>query len=443
MTISSVVEPISGFAGADPEACLKLKLQVVAEHPVQEATRELDDISASLQSMQPPFVTMRSTQEEPLYIDLSAHWLLMFSLMLVQDDNPQSQFKVMKVMKYQGDEGEKMKNKRKMNIVLQENGSFALARDDQQDAKSDMQYKMEWVSPEIERHWLDLRKCFRESCKRQPEKVKGTQLGLLQTLLATSGLDVQLQQQIKLYCYSTNAWMSLKAGVVDWKVSDYELEHRRGKRWADYTDEETSELLIWDHGLEQKIQQNFLEPAVDKFSKAEDSTSPGVSEPVDVSEQFEVDVFSRDYQKNTFLHFRKPEKSRRARSCPRDFKPLSCGGMMTEDAAIDESNVCRPSSLIKLVSFTPAQTRPDDAPPKLALQNSPTFSTCSTGSGDGFCADNDSEIFDSESEWQLPEIGLPEECDESFIVKNTFIHFPVEQRTDRRRSSLCSQPVRC
>lgn len=324
MTVSNVVEQIPGFIGADPEACLKLKQCVVAQQPLREATRKLDGISASLRSMKPPFVKEQSTKGTSLDIDLSAQWGLVFSLVLVPGDNPQSQFKVGK------------KKKRKMNLVLKEDGSFTLVRDDQKDALPDRQYKLQWFSPEIASQWLDLRKYFRESCKLQPEKAKGIQLGLLQTLLTTAGLDVQLQRQVELYCYSTNAWMSLEAEVVGWKVIDYEPEHTQRKRWADVGDEEDSELLSFDSALEQKTEQNLLEPAADKSSKAQENsellsleseleqkTEQNLFEPaVDKSSKAQ-DLRDEIIVRNTFIHF--PVKQcidrRRSKSCS---PPLGC-----------------------------------------------------------------------------------------------------------------------
>jgi len=296
-----MVKQIRGFVGGDEkqqEACLRLKQSVIAERPVQGATSELDDISANMRSktLKPPFFTMQSPgpQGKPQDIDKDAHWLLMFSLVLRQEDNPQSQYKVM------------VNNSRKVNVVLQENGTFTLERDDQKVALPDRQYKMEWFSQEIARQWLDLRKYFRQSCKLKPENAKGTQLGFLQNLLAASGLDRQLQQQIELYCYSTNAWMSLKAGPVGWKVVD--------NLWPDVYDEESSELLSFERGLEeQKLQQKLLEPAANKCSKTKEQ------KPRQKLLEKTRELHDSLIVKNTSFDFAEEQciDTRRSSSCPR------------------------------------------------------------------------------------------------------------------------------
>jgi len=295
-----MVKQIRGFVGGDEkqqEACLRLKQSVIAERLVQGATSELDDISANMRSktLKPPFFTMQSPgpQGKPQDIDKDAHWLLMFSLVLRQEDNPQSQYKVM------------VNNNRKMNVVLQENGTFTLERDDQKVALPDTQYKMEWFSQEIARQWLDLRKYFRQSCKLKPENAKGTQLELLQNLLSASGLDSQLQQQIELYCYSTNAWMSLKAGPVGWKVVD--------NVWPDVDDEESAEFPSFERGLEE---QKLLEAAADKSSKTKEQKLR--QKILEKSKEFRVGLIV----KNTFFDFAEEQciDRRRSSSCPRHLR---------------------------------------------------------------------------------------------------------------------------
>lgn len=310
------VQPIAGFIGGEVEACLKLKQQVVAEPPGAEATRELAIIAKTLDALKPPFVKEQSTQGTELHIDLAAHWPLMISIALFQDDNvAQAQFKV-----GQG------KNKHKMNMVLQEDGKFAVVRDDQKNPLAGRQYKMQWVSPDIERKWLDLRKYFRESCKLQPGNAKGTQLGMLRTLLDNmSGLSFQLRRQIELYCYSTNAWMKFQAadckGVV-WKVVDHEPVYEPTQPvyeptpWADIDcdDEENSFPIELLTGARQNVKFGNhkstradwrLQQNLNLFEQALDKSSKELHPPVIV--------------KNTSYDFAVEQCTdrRRSRSCPR------------------------------------------------------------------------------------------------------------------------------
>lgn len=218
----AAIEPPSGWAGshtsgppeelsgdwANPEA-----MAVIQQYGDQ---RVLHQLCSDLQSIRPPFVDMKSPQGTILSIKLECHWLLMFALMLNENFTGAAKFKVMQ------------KNKRKMTVTLAQSGVLGLMRDDQE-----QQYNIQWSSRGMQDFWLGMRNAFRQVCNGCPEQGRAIQFGFLNLILEALPVTHLLKAQIVQYCYSTNAWLCLRDGILAWKVAD---ENQHAKKSVAFED---------------------------------------------------------------------------------------------------------------------------------------------------------------------------------------------------------------
>jgi len=378
------------------------------------------EIQNDMFSIKPPFVEMKSPNGNPLSIPSDAHRHLLFSLMLDQAGTPQSKYTVMQ------------KNKRKMIVVLNTDGSLGLTRDDQ--AEQTTAYKIIWVPDVfhvIETYWLPMRKQFLEICNQQPEMHQAIQFSLLQILLEKSmplETDCSLKAQIRKYCYSTNAWMrKLADGTISWKVSNFQyptedsevgdtsLFEREGadpskrRPWETYTD---AEIHCLDHEYELSCEKN-----ADMSNLSEDK-----------GDHRWADL----HVKNTFLQFQIPENAsarRRSTSCP----PLTtCAGEESSDHDPELSN----ASDDHLQSDC-----------KCDGKTLPSFSSQSTNDG------NDSEKFQSDlsESWSIlyseHQLLLPDDnwaaVYQRRCVKNTFLEFRIPDQASAQHRPSSSSPSVC
>jgi hypothetical protein len=155
--------------------------------------REMESRLDHMPSIRPPFFSMSSPQGTELIIPLDCHWLLIFSLVLDLAETPASSYKV------------HQNHPRKFVAHLERNGKLSLSRNDQS-----QKYKIAWCSEPLGAWWCDIREAFQDMCEKQPQDVHVVQRSLLEVLLgASTHLQATLKNQVRRYCYSTNAWWSL------------------------------------------------------------------------------------------------------------------------------------------------------------------------------------------------------------------------------------------
>jgi len=159
--------------------------------------------------VRPPFFRMSSPQGTELEVPLDCHWLLMFSLMLDLARIPCSSYKV------HGN------HKRKLVAEVGSDGKLFLTRNDQT-----QEYQIAWALDDLRTWWCETREVFERMCERHQQDVHAVQRSLLEVLIIASPLQDTLRNQVRRYCYSTNAWWTLgKDESVTLKVTTAQFQH--------------------------------------------------------------------------------------------------------------------------------------------------------------------------------------------------------------------------